>query len=117
MAVVLYNLGFALVPFYGSHNTCVATTADDGKQDDATQKVPHCNVDADQKMAYCNIDAGQKMPHNNSDATQKILHYNVDTGQKVAHCNVDAGQKKAQNLDRIAILKVKEQSNQCFPSQ
>ena len=108
MAVVLYNLGFALVPFYGSHNTCVATTADDGKQDDATQNVAHCNVDAGQKIPHCNIDAGQKMPHNNLDATQKMLQYNVDTGQKVVHCNVDAGQKTAQNLDRIAILKVSQ---------
>ena len=96
LVLVLYILGFALVPSYGSQNTCTASTAVDGKQDDATQKVAHCSVDAGQKMA----------------------HYNVDAGQKVAHYNVDAGQKMAQNREDNcnyqAILKVKEQSQQCF---
>ena len=109
LVLVLYILGFDVVPSYGSQNTCTASTAVDGSQDDATQKVAHYNVDA-----------GQKTAHYNPDASQKMAHYNVDAGQKVAHYNVDAGQKTAQNLEENcnsqAILKVKKQSQQCFPS-
>ena len=114
LVLVLYNLGFALIPSYGSQNTCTASTAVDGKKDDAGQKVTHCNVDADQKVAHYNADPGQKTAHYNPDPTQEMAHYNVDAGQKVAHYNVDAGQKTVQNLkencNSQAILKVKEQS-------
>ena len=60
LVLVLYILGFALVPSYGSQNTCTASTAVDGKYDDNTQKVAHCNVGAGQKVAHYNVDAGQK---------------------------------------------------------
>ena len=91
----------ALVPSYGKQNTCAASTVDDGKYDDGTQKVTHGNVDA-----------GKKTAHYNPDTTQKMVNYNSDAVQKVAHYNVDACQKTRQNLEENcnsqAILKVKE---------
>ena len=103
LVLVLYNLGFALIPSYGSQNTCTASTAVDGKKDDAGQKVTHCNVDADQKVAHYNADPGQKTAHYNPDATQEMAHYNVDAGQKTV-------QNLEENCNSQAILKVKEQS-------